>query len=116
MADTIFSYGNPEMVDHTPGSAVTGGKVVVVGNTPMVAHRDIAANKLGALAIRGGIYKMIAVEALSAGTKVWWIAASSKVDDSAATGDKHFGIALTASTADGDTIDVFHNPDGTASA
>jgi predicted RecA/RadA family phage recombinase len=103
------------MVAHTPGSAVTGGSVVVVGDTPMVAHRDIAANKLGALSVGGGVYKMTAVEAISAGTDVFWVAASGKVDDSPATGDKHFGIALTASAADGDRINVLHRPNGTAS-
>lgn len=117
MAAADFSYGAPEFVDYTPsGSAVTGGAVVVVGNTPMVAHSDIADGVKGALSIGGGVYRMTAAEAISAGTKVWWVASSSKVDDSAATGDKHFGIALTAASADGDIIDVYHRPDGTASA
>lgn len=114
MANATLIEGNPEMVDHTPGSAVSGGNVVVVGDTPLVAHTDIAANKLGALAAGGGVYTMTAGEAITAGTDVFWVAGSGKVDDSPATGDKHFGIALTAAAADNDKIRVLHRPNGTA--
>lgn len=116
MAQADFHQGDPIMVDHTPGSNVTGGSVVVVGDSPLVAHRDIAANKQGALAAGGGIYIMTAVEAIPAGVDVYWVAASGKVDDSPATGDKHFGRSVTASSADGDKIYVLHDPNGTASA
>lgn len=106
-----FLHGNPLMVDHTPGSAVSAGQVVVVGDRPLVAHLDIAANALGALAAGGGVYKCVAGEAIAVGKKVWFNDTSNKMVESGA--HKFFGISVTAAAADGDAINVHHCPDGT---
>jgi predicted RecA/RadA family phage recombinase len=106
-----FLHGEPLMVDHTPGSAVSAGEVVVVGDRPLIAHLDIAANALGALAAGGGVYKVTAGEAIAVGKKVWWDTAANKVVESGA--HKHFGVSVTAAAADGDAINVQHAPDGT---
>lgn len=54
--DAKFSHGDPLMVDYTPGSAVSAGDIIVVGASCRIAHLDIAANALGALAAGGGVY------------------------------------------------------------
>lgn len=106
--------GAPLFVDHTPGSAVTGGDVVVVGNVPMVAANDIAANELGALGAEGGVYRMPKTAgsgtAIGAGVKVYWDA-GSKVVTTTAGGNKLFGYTTEAS-ADADTEQrCVHAPD-----
>lgn len=111
--DAKFKSGNPIMVDYTPGSAVDAGDVVVVGANPVVAHNNIASGELGAMATRGGQYKMTAATSAAAGTKVYWVTASSKVSSSSNSGaNKHFGyIALDSSAAaDGDEVLVLHEP------
>jgi len=42
-----------DLLDHTPGSAVAAGEVVVIGSLVAVAPRPIAANAQGALAVDG---------------------------------------------------------------
>jgi predicted RecA/RadA family phage recombinase len=100
------------MVDYTPSSAVTGGTVVVVGDLPLVAHRDIAADEQGALAAGGGVYEMTAGEAIAAGKKVWWNDSTNKVVETS-TSNKVFGYleADSSAAADGDTVRVIHMPE-----
>ena len=78
MAQATFYHGDPRMVDYTPVSAVTAGDVVVQGVTPMIAHRDIPANRKGALAIGGGVYDCDCNASIGAGVAVWWSCAHSK--------------------------------------
>lgn len=105
-----FISGNPLMVDHTPGSDVTAGDVIVTNDTPRIAHRDIASGELGALAAGGGVYQMTADAAIAADTLVYWNAAASKVTETAST-HKIFGRTVQASSADGDLIEVIHQPE-----
>lgn len=104
-----FFHGSPTMVDHTPGSAVSAGDVVVTNDTPRVAHVDIAASTLGDLATGGGVYKMTADGAIGADKKVYWNAVASKVTLTAGS-NKIFGVTTTAAAADGDPIYVRHDP------
>ena len=111
-----LKHGNPLMVDYTPGSAVDAGDVLEIGGRALIAHNDIAANALGALAAFGGVYDVIAGEALTAGEEVYMTISSQKVFDAtgAATGDPHFGYVVPSSSAsaDGDTVRVVHMPSG----
>ena len=107
-----FRHGNPVMVDHTPGSGVTAGDVIVTGDTPRIAHRDIAANALGALASGGGVYDMTADAAIAADKKVYWNASASKVTETAGS-NKLFGTTVEASAADADVILCRHAPEVT---
>lgn len=109
MAQAQFKQGNPIMADHTPGTAVAAGAVVVVGATPRVAHRDIAANEKGALAVFGGIYEMVGAGVYADGTKVYWDNVAGKVTTTAGS-LKVFGELVSACSADGATCRVFHNP------
>ncbi len=106
-----FRHGRPLMCDYTPGSAVTAGDVVVVDDIPCVAHVDIAASALGALAVVGGVYEMTAAAAIVAGSKVYWDAAAEKVTETAAS-NKIFGYIApgSSSAADGDAVQVIHQP------
>lgn len=114
MSDAIFKHGTPRMVDYTPGSAVTGGSVVVIGDLPLVAHRDIAASEKGALAAGGGVYEATADAAIAAGKKVYWDDTNNKVTETS-TSNKVFGYLVddTTASADGDTVSVLHVPQAT---
>lgn len=108
-----FLHGDPLMVDHTPGPAVAAGDVVVVGSYGRVAHLDIAAGDLGALAIEGGVYTVPkatgASSAIAAGKKVYWDATAKVVTD-ISTSNTPFGQTVLASV-DGDaTTTVLHDP------
>ena len=110
-----FIHGTPRMVDYTPGTAKTGGSVIVVGDIPLVAHRDIAANEKGALASGGGVYEMTAGEAIAAGKIVYWKAADGKVTETAGDGSI-FGYLEpdSSSSNDGDLVRVIHMPNKTS--
>ena len=115
--EATFKHGDPLFVDYTPGSAVDAGDVVVLDSVPFVAHSDIAASELGAVAARGGVYTMTADAEIAAGDKVYWDSSASKITISTDTGaNKHFGFVAPGggSSADGDPIIVIHAPDGTA--
>lgn len=106
----IFYQGDPQMVDYTPGSAVTSGDVIVQGNFPTVAHRDIAASALGAVAVAFGIYQIPA----DAGTviafgDVYWDNTAKKVTLTQA-GNTHFGVSLTTTVNSGDLATCLHLP------
>jgi len=110
--NATFKHGTPRMVDHTPGSAVTGGSVVVVGDLPLIAHRDIAASEQGALAAGGGVYEMTAGEAIATGKKVWWKAATSKLSETSTDGSViGYVVDGTSASADGDKVNVLHMPE-----
>lgn len=105
-----FKSGCPEMVDYTPsGADVSAGQVVVTNDTPRIAHRDIADGDLGALAARGGVYKCTADGAIGADKKVYWDNTNNKVTLTS-TSNKGFGVTVEASAADGDEIEVLHDP------
>lgn len=110
-----FYNGDPVMVDHTPGSAVAAGDVVIVDRSPRIAHSPIAANALGAVACHGGVYRNTADGAIANGRKVFWDNSAKKITLTA-TGNLVIGVSVSAAAADGDEIKFFHNPDGNAAA
>lgn len=107
--ESQFLHGNPLMVDYTPGAAVPAGTVVVTGDTPRVAHLDIAANTLGALAAEGGVYTMTGDAAIAADKRVYWDNTANKVTETA-SGNKVFGVTVTACAANNGTLAVRHDP------
>jgi predicted RecA/RadA family phage recombinase len=88
------------MVNHTPGSAVTAGDVLVIGETCRIAHTDIAADELGALAAGGGVYLVDCIDTagISNGTKVYWDDVSNGVTKDITAGGAPFGFAVEAGT------------------
>lgn len=112
---TLYS-GDPQMADHTPGSAVAAGQVVIVGRTPRIAHQPIAANELGALAVGGGIYTVTAGSGadIPDGRKVFWDDTNNVVTETA-SGNLAFGFTVAAITKS-TSGPVLHRPDGVAAA
>ena len=100
------------MVDHTPGTAVTAGDIVVVGNTALIAHVDIAANELGALAAGRGVYSELADGAIGAGLTVYWNSGASRVTTTA-TSNQFLGFTTKASTGADQPLEFVHEPSGT---
>jgi predicted RecA/RadA family phage recombinase len=113
----VFHHGHSLMVDYTPGSAVAAGDVVVIGDKPYVAHRDLPANELGALAAGGGVYKGVAAGNYAPGEAVYWNDTANKFTQ-AVGGHPHFGYIVPNSNpaADGDVVYVEHAPNGSATA
>ena len=109
-----FRHGHPMMVDHTPSVFVPAGAVVVIGVGTRIAHVDIPANTLGALAAGHGVYLFpkatTAGTAIPAGTKVFWDAVGQVVTTSA-TNNNLLGETTQASTDADDHQSVMHLPD-----
>ena len=95
-------------LDYTPGSAVTAGDVIVLGELVTVADEDIAASALGAVSKRG-IYRFpkTAATTYAVGVKVYWDVADQEITEDADGGTNKFAgyVALAAASAD-TTIDV----------
>lgn len=101
--------GDPIFADYTPGSAVAAGAVVVLNNMPVVAHVDIAANELGAVAVWGGVYEATGDAAISVGKKVYWDDTNNKVTETS-SGNKGFGWTVSACSGNNATCLVLHSP------
>lgn len=54
-----FIKGNYQTIDYTPVADVSAGDVIIDGDLTLIAHNDIAAGELGALAIDGGVYEAV---------------------------------------------------------
>jgi len=112
MAQATFRHGNPLMVDYTPGSAVDAGDVIVVGDEIRIAHVDIPANTLGALAAGGGVYRFAKAagtsKAIAAGKRVYWDASGEVVTETAST-HKIAGRTVAATGDDDTEVDVIHD-------
>ena len=114
MAITFATYihGSLRMQDYVAPVFINAGDVVVTGVTPRVAHLDIQAGELGALAVQGGVYSMpkstAAASAIADNTLVFWDAAN-KVITVTSAGNKRFGYTFGASV-DADPVQrVFHS-------
>lgn len=88
-----LAYHEGEVIDYTPGSAVTAGDVIVVGERVCVAPHDIAASVQGTLAVRGVYLLPKITGAISQGDRVYWAAAGTPV-----TGDASSGAASNTGT------------------
>lgn len=111
----IFRHGECRMVDYTPESAVTAGDVIILGAVPYVAHLDIEADRLGALAADGGVYDVTAGEELAAGEAVYYDPSDDKVylTDGGDADLVHFGYVVPQGGAAADaTARVHHSPSG----
>lgn len=127
MVMAVARGGNPVMVQYTPGTSYSAGDVVVANNYPFVAHADNPPSSTGlsaiqgSLAIDGGVYQVVADQAIRVGTYVFWDATASKVTLTSATATVPFGVLIAGPTgvasdagpaADGDACYVLHRPLG----
>lgn len=54
----IYRHGQTTMIDYTPSADVSAGAVIAFGAGVVIAHLDIEANRLGAVALNGGVYEL----------------------------------------------------------
>lgn len=75
-------YADGDKLDHTPGSAVAAGDIVVLGNLVTVAERPIAANELGAVLVKGLVTGPVAATGITGaqGSAIRWYAPSGVFD------------------------------------
>ena len=92
MQAVFFQEG--KAIDYTPAQAVAAGQVVVQGSLIGVAKTPIAANQLGAIAVRGIFDVVKANEQISLGAAVFWDADGNPYGGTAGTG------ALTTTSTD----------------
>ncbi len=107
MAEMQYLHGNSIMIPHTPsGAAVSAGQVVELqaGVFAAIAHNAIADGARGDLSVMG-VYRGTADGAIAVGDVVYWDDAANKVTKTSTTNPK-LGRAITATTADGQKIDV----------
>jgi predicted RecA/RadA family phage recombinase len=110
MQAVYFQEGNS--IDYTPNADVAAGSVVLLGNIPGIANRDIPANTLGALQVSEGVFKVVKDASVFAqGDPVYWNptgdptggTAGSGCCTSTATGTYLMGYA-TAAALTGDAV------------
>lgn len=104
-----FRHGDPVFVDYTPATAVNAGDVIVTNDTPRVAHLDIPANVLGALAAGGGVYEIVCDVATPADKKMYWDPVNHWVTATAGA-LKPFGYSVTPTGGAAQTMYVRHDP------
>ena len=111
MAQAEFVHGNPLMVDHTPTGAVTNGDVIVMQDSIRIAHLDITATKLGALAAGGAVYKLNknTSQAMTDGEILYWNDTANELTTTAST-HKKFGVAAQTKLAADTAIWAQHIP------
>ena len=117
-AEAYAGQNNIEMVDWTPDDDVDAGEVVVIGETPYVAHRPMENGQFarGALAARGGAYKCKKAtneDMSSGGGKPLYWNAGAGVFTLTAGSNKHFGTVWPAGAATADEyVIATHSPSG----
>ena len=105
MADFIH---DGDAIDYTPSSAVTGGDVVVLGTLVGVAKKDIAANALGALHVKGVFAfpkDASSGGAIAVGVDLYWDATNEIMTETSA-GNTLAGKSVLAAAAADTTVRV----------
>jgi len=108
MAYTTTYKAPGDTVDHTPSAAVSAGDMVVIGDRVAHAPKDIAANALGQLVVRGVVTCPKATgtgEAIADGKIVYWDATNEQATETAST-HKMLGKTVGAAGDDDATVDV----------
>jgi len=113
MATITFRHGNPVMMDYTPGSAVSAGCYVELGNlvglTCGVTHEDIAASELGAIGVGGGVYDVKFALCTNVGDMVHYSTGLAALTTNS-TNSSQFGYALETTAAVNLTAKAIHVP------
>ena len=113
MAITYATYvqGRPQMEDYVAPAAVNAGDLIITGATIRIAHLDIAAGELGALAIDGGVYTFPKAttggSAIADNTIVYWDN-TNKVITTTSAGNKRLGYTFGTSLDTDATQRVLH--------
>lgn len=109
--DALFVHEGGS-IDHTPGSDVAAGDVVVQGELVGVAKRAIASGELGALAITGVFdFLKTAATVYAIGVVVFWDVADSEATELVDTGtNKRIGHVVKAALSADLTVRVRLQP------
>lgn len=100
-----LTYSSEGAIDYTPGSAVTGGDVIVINGIVGVATSDIAASTKGSLATEGVFKLPKTTAAIVAGLPVHWDATGDPDSGTAGTGAANqLGVGTYAGLAAEATI------------
>ncbi len=93
-------------INHTPGSAVTSGQVVLVGTKIGVAIADIAANDTGALRVVG-VFSLtkLSTDNVTKGAALYWDNANSRLTTTA-SGNTYAGWATEAAGSGVATVNI----------
>lgn len=98
-----------DVLDHTPGSNVTGGQVVVMGVRVGVAVADIASGQTGPVRVRGVVeLAKASADVIAQGALVYWASGAGNITSTAA-GNTLAGYAAAAAGAGVTTIRVALN-------
>jgi len=105
------------MIDYTPVGAVTAGNILQVGSLSAFSPLDIAAGKLGAVAVDGVIRGPYVGGVANIGDNIWWDAngtpyggaATGAYTRNAAAGDWWVGTLVRAVVAASTTCDIALN-------
>lgn len=115
---TAGSFLQPgQHIDHTPGSAVVAGQLVIVGTIAGIAPRDIPANTLGQLTVCGVHRIRKTTLEIGAGVDVYWDAdgnpvvgtAGSGAAVAASSGNTLIGKSVALAAAGTANVDVLLN-------
>lgn len=110
MAVKLLS-GTQHKVDHTPGSALTAGDVVEMGDYAFIASVDIAAGELGSVAAPSGTATYVCPKstaggsALAVGAAVYWDGTQVGTTST----DPVVGIVVEAAADADATVKVLHS-------
>jgi predicted RecA/RadA family phage recombinase len=103
-----IKYSSGEMVEYTPGTAVSAGDVIVQGGLVGVALQAIPANTVGSLAV-AGVFDFVKATgsgtAITAGASVYWDA-SNQVATTTSSGNTLIGKAVKAASISDDRVRV----------
>ncbi len=110
-------YGEPLMIDYTPGSAVNAGDPKVVNGHVRILHDDLDASEAGAISAGRAIYRGVKDNSnIADGDAVYWDADGDPVGGTAGTGafttsasgNTFCGQAVAAAGVSAKTVDFLH--------
>lgn len=105
MPQAVFVHDG-DFIDYTPGGALAAGDVVVQVDLVGVVTRPLAANELGALAVRGVFdFAKNTNVAYTVGTILYWDDTNNVVTTTA-TGNKQIGKVVRAAATTDPTVRV----------
>jgi predicted RecA/RadA family phage recombinase len=115
----LFTYLSAgDVLDHTPGTALTGGQVIqLAGKMAAIPSQPIAASVLGSVAINGRFSGPYVGNACNVGDNLWWDASGTPYGGSAdgaltnlgADGDWWVGTVTAAAAANDASIEFALN-------
>jgi hypothetical protein len=123
MPEAIFHHGEYNTFnEYTPSSgAIDAGDMVLLGSVTAnsntgagallgIAHRDIANNVMGTLAIGGGVYDCVIASNYAAGVTLFKPSGNA-ILTTTATNNARFGPLLEATAAANAVAQVLHDPE-----